>query len=271
MAGFLLPPTYRPPPTLPWEETLAHVLLGVVLSVALLLLVHLSRLSLARFRRTRRRRLPLYLALAWIDLVAAIIHSCLGWCVGHGRCPAQPSLWFFLGVILCWAVERHCLAQILANRVAVLLSSGVTARRLKWGVFVGTLVLTVSVVVVWTPGAMMISLAWVRANEVWDRGEKICFMVGEVGLNGYFVWVVRQELVRRHGLEMYGGLWRVNVGMVAASLVLDAAVVASTWFPDYWIYVQFRPLVNLVKLYFELCNAELIGKVAVASVRARSR
>lgn len=267
MAGFLLPETYLPPSTLPWESTLAHILLALGVSVALLLTIHLTRLSHTRW--TSHRRVPLYLVLAWLDLVAGITHSTLGWCVGHGRCPAQPSLWFFLAVILLWAVERHCLAQILANRVAVLLTSAVVGRRLKWGVFLGTAVLTVSVVVVWTPGTMEISPAWERANEVWDRGEKVCFMVGDVGLNAVFVWVVRQELVRRHGLGRYKDLWRVNVAMVAATVVLDAAVVASTWFPDYWIYIQFRPLVHLVKLYFELCNAELIGKVAAESVRER--
>lgn len=267
MAGFLLPPTYTPPPTLPWETTLAHILLALATTLTLLLTIHLLRLSHTRW--TTHRRLPLYLALAWLDLFAALTHSTLGWCVGHGRCPAQPSLWFFLGVILCWAIERHCLAQILANRVAVLLTSPATARRLKWGVFLGTAVLTTSVVVVWTPGVMGVSAGWERAKEVWDRGEKVCFLVGDVGLNAVFVWVVRQELVRRHGLGRYKGLWRVNVGMVAATVVLDVAVVGSTWFPDYWIYIQFRPLVHLVKLYFELCNAELIGKVAAESVRER--
>ncbi|KAK1830438.1 hypothetical protein QBC39DRAFT_383285 [Podospora conica] len=262
MPGFLLPPTYTPPPTLPWESALANAILALFLTLAVLLAIHLVRLC------RRRRRVPLYLAFAWLDLAAAIIHASLGWCVGHGRCPAQPSLWLFLGIILSWSVERHCLAQILANRVGVLLPSG-WGRRFKCGVFWGTFVLTTSVVVVWTPGTMEISPGWVRANEVWDRGEKVCFLAGDVALNGYFVHVVRSELVRRCGLERYARLWRVNVGMVVVTVLLDAAVVGSTWIPDYWIYVQFRPLVHLVKLYIELCNAEFIGKVASESVRAR--
>lgn len=40
--------------------------------------------------------------------------------------------------------------------------------------------------------------------------------------------------------------------------------------PDYWIYIQFRPLTHMIKLYIEMHNAELIGRVAQASVDIRN-
>src|SRR4051812_16481373 len=50
---------------------------------------------------------------------------------------------------------------------------------------------------------------------------------------------------------------------------MQIAVIGTTWLADYWIYIQFRPLVNMIKLYIEMCNAELIGHIAQASAYIR--
>ena len=53
-------------------------------------------------------------------------------------------------------------------------------------------------------------------------------------------------------------------------MLFQVAVIGTTWLPDYWIYIQFRPLTHMIKLYIEMCNAELIGRVAQASANIRN-
>jgi hypothetical protein len=67
---------------------------------------------------------------------------------------------------------------------------------------------------------MQISPAWIRANDVWDRVEKGIFLVIDVSLNTYFIYLVRSKLID-NGLVKYKRLYWFNIGMVILSVSLD--------------------------------------------------
>ncbi|KAK1753341.1 hypothetical protein QBC47DRAFT_416026 [Echria macrotheca] len=266
--GYLIPPWYSGPKTSQEEIVLADIVLGFFLACASFTFAKAMSQTATRWHRIKK--FTAYLIMVWIDWVATVLHSIIGWCVGHGTCSMQPSFWLFFSVVIVWTTEMHCLAQILVNRISLLLFDPIRTRRLKLGVFVIIFVLTSSVAIIWTPAEMEISERWQDINDVWDRGEKIVFLFFDVALNSYFVYLVRSSLIA-NGLIKYHPLFRFNITIITLSILLDIAVIGTTWLPDYWIYIQFRPLTHMVKLYIEMCNAELIGRVAQASVDIRNR
>ncbi|KAK5661603.1 hypothetical protein OQA88_9703 [Cercophora sp. LCS_1] len=265
--GFLIPPWYSGPRTSPDEIVLADIVLGFFLACTSFAFAKAMSQTATRWQRVKK--FTAYLVMVWVDWAATIIHSVIGWCVGHGTCSMEPSFWLFLSIMVVWTIEMHCLAQILVNRIALLMFDPLRARHLKIAVLVIIFILTASVTIIWIPACMEINPTWEFANDIWDRGEKVFFLVLDVSLNAYFIHLVRSSLIA-HGLLKYQPLYRFNIIIVALSILLDIAVIGITWLPDYWIYIQFRPLTHMIKLYIEMCNAELIGRVAQASVQNRN-
>ncbi|KAK0612089.1 hypothetical protein B0T14DRAFT_571924 [Immersiella caudata] len=257
-----LPPWYKGLVPSEQEVALAYIVLGFFLAVTCF--VFCKAVSQTLIRWYRLKKLTPYLIMVWLDWGATTVHSVVGWCTGHIKCPSHPSVWLFITIILLWDLEMHCQAQILVNRVSLLLFDHTQARRLRLFVFAIVFILTTSVVIIWTPAKMEINKRWIDANNIWDRGEKICFLLFDVSINMFFVNRIRTALIE-NGLLKYKRLYRFNLIIISLSILLDIAVIGTTWLPDYWIYIQFRPLVHMVKLYIEMCNAELIGRVAQAS------
>jgi len=284
----LIPPWYQGPQTPTQQDiALSDIVLGFFLAVTCFTFAKAVNHTATRWHRLRK--FTAYLIMVWVDWVTTIVHSIFGWCVGHDSCIMEPSFLLFFSTICIWTIEMHCQAQILVNRVSLLLFDKSRAYRLKLAVFVIISVLTSSVIIIWTPAQMEISESWMNANDIWDRGEKVCFLVFDVAINLYFVNRVRTTLIE-NGLTKYQTLYWFNISMITFAILLDVsapsvtlsnvsmthqsiaiqvAVIGTTWLPDYWIYIQFRPLTHMVKLYIEMCNAELIGRVAQASACLR--
>lgn len=79
-----------------------------------------------------------------------------------------------------------------------------------------------SVFIIWIPARLQISSRWVQLNDVWDRVEKGILMLVDLGLNLYFIYIVRAELID-HGLRKYWALYWYNVGMIFVSMSLDVS------------------------------------------------
>ncbi|KAK0648654.1 hypothetical protein B0T16DRAFT_295292, partial [Cercophora newfieldiana] len=213
-----LPPWYKG--TKPSEQEIAasDVVLGFFLSVTCF--TFCKAVSQTATRWYRLKRFTIYIILVWVDWAATVAHSIVGWCTGHTACPLQPSVYLFIGIILMWAVEMHCQAQILVNRVSLLLFDHAQVRQLKLGVVAVVFVLTTSVIIIWTPAKMEISEGWIDANTIWDRGEKVCFLIFDVAINLFFVLRVRSTLVA-DGLIKYRKLYWFNIAIITLSILLD--------------------------------------------------
>lgn len=80
--------------------------------------------------------------------------------------------------------------------------------------------INISVFCVWIPARLQISETFVHVNEIWDRIEKGLFLIIDAGLNLYFIYLVRTNLIA-NGLKKYYPLFKFNMFMVAVSMSLD--------------------------------------------------
>lgn len=112
--------------------------------------------------------------------------------------------------------------HIIINRIALIIYDGHRVVRLKWTVAVLLGLVNISVFIVWMPARLQISPAWIHFNEIWDRVEKGIFAGIDLGLNLYFIYLVRSELIA-HGLTKYKALYKFNIVMIFFSLSLDVS------------------------------------------------
>jgi hypothetical protein len=96
------------------------------------------------------------------------------------------------------------------------------ADKLKWSVAVFIGLINISVFVIWIPARLQISDRWVTINTYWDRCEKSLFALCDIGLNFYFLYLVRSKLIA-NGLQKYNKLLRFNILMVCVSLSMDVS------------------------------------------------
>ncbi|RYP04321.1 hypothetical protein DL764_004514 [Monosporascus ibericus] len=121
--------------------------------------------------------------------------------------------------------------------------------------------INISVYCIWIPARLQISPTYIYVNEVWDRVEKVIFCLIDASLNLYFIYLVRSRLIAG-GLDKYNSLYRFNLAMIGVSVSLDVILIGVMSLGNGFIYVQFHPLVYLLKLHIEMNMAELIIKVA---------
>lgn len=122
--------------------------------------------------------------------------------------------------------------QILTNRISLILYNPEKARKLKVSIFLAIAVINVSVFIVWIPARLQLSEKWMRVNDVWDRLEKVLFIVVDGGLNYYFMWLIKSKLVA-NGLTKYKLVYRFNLFMVFISLSLDVSIILFPRVPTY--------------------------------------
>lgn len=123
-----------------------------------------------------------------------------------------------------WVIEVQCTTQIIINRVSLIMFNPPRASRLKWTVAVFIGIINVSVFCVWIPAHLHANPAIMRANQIWERTEKSIFLVLELGLNSYFMWLIHSELIA-NGLRKYHALFKLNVAMVVLSVSLDGVII----------------------------------------------
>ncbi|KKY37682.1 hypothetical protein UCDDA912_g02304 [Diaporthe ampelina] len=143
--------------------------------------------------------------------------------------------------------------HIIINRIALIIYDGRKVIRLKLAVALLLGMVNISVFIVWMPARLQISQAWIHFNEIWDRVEKGIFALMDLGLNLYFIHLVRSELIA-HGLTKYKALYKFNLVMIFCSLSLDVILIGIMSLPDSFVvysYIQFHPLMYLIKLAIE--------------------
>lgn len=210
----------------------------------------------------RRKRITAYVALVWMEIISSLILSVMCWTYLRGIIP--PSFQFYFFIIVFWSTQVQCLIQIIINRVGLLMVIRSNATKLKWLCFLILLAVNVSVFCIWVPARLQISDEYVSINNIWDRCEKVIFALMDAILNFYFIYIVKKRLIS-NGLQKYTRLYQMNLFLVGVSIALDILLICMMSLPNSFVYIQFHPLVYLLKLQIEMKMADLIGKVVRAS------
>lgn len=124
-----------------------------------------------------------------------------------------------------WALQVQFLLQIIINRCAILLHDKTHVWRLKYGVAFLITAINISVYCIWVPARLQISETYIHVNLVWDRCEKVIYLLVDACLNFYFVRIVQQNLVQL-GLRKYSNLVRFNMFIIIFSLSMDVLIIA---------------------------------------------
>ncbi|KAE8147162.1 hypothetical protein BDV25DRAFT_169365 [Aspergillus avenaceus] len=203
-----------------------------------------------------------YVILIWIEILSNLTIGVLGWLVLEGIIPAIAPV--LAALLLCWAVEIHCLMQIIINRVYVVVDHKGTVDKVKWATAALITAINIAVFCLWIPAHMSppVNDTYVRINRYWDPISKVLICIVDAILNVWFLRVVRQRLVRQNGLKKYGPLVRFNARVMVASVLMDVLLIGLMFLPNPLVYIQFHPVTYIVKLNIEMEMASLIRTVA---------
>ncbi|KAH6887042.1 hypothetical protein B0T10DRAFT_575493 [Thelonectria olida] len=263
--GFLVPShfVYDPPDRI--DMYTASITWGLSMGVTIFNVGKASQQTLAAWER--RGRLTAYISLVWAEVISSTILGVMVWL--HLRGVIKPSFQFYFFIIVFWSTQVQCLIQIIINRVGLLMVVRSNATKLKWICFLLLLAVNISVMCIWVPARLQINEHYIHINEIWDRCEKVIFAIIDAALNFYFIYVVKKRLIS-NGLSKYTRLYQMNLFLVGISITLDVLLIGMMSLPNSFVYVQFHPLVYLVKLHIEMNMADLIGKVVRASSNANA-
>ncbi|KAL4938958.1 hypothetical protein BDV06DRAFT_225489 [Aspergillus oleicola] len=173
---------------------------------------------------------------------------------------------YFITAVALWALQTQLLSQIIANRIALIMVSKRKSHQLRWSLFIAIALVNLAVAFIWIPAHLNNATAFrQKLNFIFENVEKSFFLLVDLGLNLYFLYLVRYRLIAE-GLSKYWTLYKFNVGFVAISTVMDGLLLGLLNLPDQFAYVQFAPVTYTVKLYLELQMAQLISKVVRRNV-----
>ncbi|KAK9413227.1 hypothetical protein SUNI508_02426 [Seiridium unicorne] len=258
MTGFLVPAWYKYQDPSQLDMNIASIIWGISLATTAFTAAKACRQTWTIWRRTRG--INGYIAAVWMEWVASIIMGIIVWLFLWGA--IEPSFQFFFAVLTFWTFQTQCVIQIIINRIALLMRDQRKVKRLQWGVGIGLGLVNLSVYLVWIPARLQISQTYISVNEIWDRLEKVIFCFIDAALNLYFIYLVRSKLIS-NGLQKYNRLFRFNMIMIACSMSLDVILIGVMSLGQGFVYVQFHPLVYIIKLHIELNMADLITKIAL--------
>ncbi|KFA55134.1 hypothetical protein S40293_08675 [Stachybotrys chartarum IBT 40293] len=227
MPGTLIPPWFqRNEPNVDTLAT-ASIIFGVSIGLAAAATIRTCRQTRKTWRRTHK--VTTYVVLIWLELISSTIIAGVTW--GYLRHHIEPSLWFYTGLILLWIFQTQCILQIIINRIALITVNKARIRRLKWAVFIVVLLINIAVACIWIPSRLQISTTYHDINEGWDRTEKALLAIIDVGLNLYFIYLVRSSLISL-GLKRYVPLYRFNIAMIIISVAMDGLLIGMMSLPN---------------------------------------
>ncbi|KAH8656310.1 hypothetical protein BGZ61DRAFT_466808 [Ilyonectria robusta] len=211
-----------------------------------------------------RRRGFALLRNPYIWMIWGEISVCLGFgiiCFMYILGVVMPSFAFYFCILTLWALQVQFLLQIIVNRCAILLHDQTFVWRVKYGVAAFITAINISVYCIWIPARLQISESYIHINEIWDRCEKIIYLLVDACLNFLFIRIVRSNLVEL-GLSKYDNLVKFNMFIIVFSLSMDVLIVSMMSLKNTFVYMQFHPLAYIVKLNIEMSMASLIAKIA---------
>ncbi|KAF2014551.1 hypothetical protein BU24DRAFT_451561 [Aaosphaeria arxii CBS 175.79] len=239
------------------------VIIGcTIFAVSTIFTLSAAYIGVLQTRRIRKPWRSAYIWMIWLENIASTAISIL--CILHLFKIIRPSFYFYFFLLVLWAFQVQLLLQIIINRIRVILPNRRKGFIIMYSVALIVSCIIISVFCIWVPARLQISRRYERINNVWDRIEKVLYLIIDAALNFYFIRVVRANLVR-NGLQKYNKLVRMNEKLIVISLLMDVMIIAAMSIPNGLLYASFHPLAYLVKLNIEMIMANLIRKVALKS------
>ncbi|KAF4335015.1 glutathione s-transferase [Fusarium beomiforme] len=260
MAGFLIPPWYKPENPKAVEMNIVSIIFGFSMGASMFTASMAIKQTASAYQR--KRLFSAYIIMCWLDWIGCNCMGIITYCWLRGFTP--PSFWVFFFIIVTWSMQIQFTLQIIINRISLLLGNKTNINRVKWGVALIATLINISGFSIWIPARLQISHLYEEINIVWDRTEKAIFLIVDLSLNLYFIHLVRSRLIAC-GLTKYTELFHFNVIMVFISVSLDCILMGATFLPSPVVYVQFHQLVYLLKLYIEMNVADLLGHIVKSS------
>ncbi|OLL22321.1 hypothetical protein NEOLI_005396 [Neolecta irregularis DAH-3] len=158
--------------------------------------------------------------------------------------------------------------QIIINRVCLLFPLRKHRLWLKYGI--AALVLCINIVGFPFSNASVQNTSghFIAVKSTVNRIEKISYLFIDAGLNFYFIHLVHTKL-KGFGFRNYETLIRFNVRIVIVSLILNVILGGSMWSHIDYLYFQFLPGFNLVKLNIEMSMGDLIVALSKEPIHTR--
>ncbi|KAG6007118.1 hypothetical protein E4U21_006302 [Claviceps maximensis] len=242
---------------------LAAIYFGIFIGVFPLTLVKIIRQTRKIVAQSRTYH-NAYLYMIWIEALVNFVFAIVTYLYLTNVIAGSTAYYF--GTVGLWAIQTQLLSQIIANRVSLIMVNKRKAQLLKWGLFGLIGCVNVAVAAIW-PAAYEVTATHEQkhVNDIFEKVEKTFFLVVDLGLNLIFLYLVRFRLIS-HGLSKYWLLFKFNCVLVVISTGMDAALLGMLSLPTAYLYVQFAPVVYIVKLHIELTMASLIAKIVRKSV-----
>ena len=236
--GFLVPDHYVYKVPSKSDMNLASIVWGLTIGIAIFSASKAFRQTWHSWKRGHKW--STYIVLIWSEWIASVTISIISWCFLRGF--IRPSFQYFfltrsfpkyctiisgngrdwLLAVCLWTVQIQVIMQIIINRIRLLMVVKKNATRLKWAVFFILALINISVFVIWIPARLQISPRWIHINNIWDRCEKGIFLLIDLCLNLYFIYLVRNGLIA-NGLTKYIPLFRFNLAMIGVSMAMDVS------------------------------------------------
>lgn len=106
------------------------------------------------------------------------------------------------------------------------------ASQLKWGLCISILFVNIAVCYIFTVAHLPTATAQQKfTNLVFEKSEKSFFLIIDLALNMYFLYLVRYRLIA-DGLDKYWRLFNFNAGMVFISTSMDILLLGFLSLPD---------------------------------------
>lgn len=139
---------------------------------------------------------------------------------------AHEQFWLFFGSVILWTLQTQLALQIIANRLGLIMADKRRVKYLKLSLLVAVGFVNIAVACIWIPARLTQSEQMLHINEIWDRVEKVIYLLMDLALNAAFLHKVRRELIAE-GLTKYKRLFNFNASVVVISLSMDVCTVIN--------------------------------------------
>jgi hypothetical protein len=123
---------------------------------------------------------------------------------------------------MIWASMVQLLPQIIINRIGIIMDDRARLQRFKIGTAVLMTIICIVVFCIWIPVQMGVSERFVSINRIWDRCEKVMYLLLDLFLNLTYLRLVHTRLIA-YGLTKYKTLFWFTIAMVTISLSMDVS------------------------------------------------
>ncbi|EON66376.1 hypothetical protein W97_05473 [Coniosporium apollinis CBS 100218] len=218
---------------------------------------------------TAKHRSPLrslFVWMVWCEIVVNLAIAIFAFLFLEGH--IKPSVTTFFFMLFLWVFQIQFILQIIVNRVAIISMERRKMSLIRWGTVAAITLIQISVFCIFIPANMQVSQTYVKVNNIWDKITKFLILFIDCGLNYYFVTQVKSRLVR-NGLQKYNALVQFNMRIIVISIGMDFLLIGTMFLKNGAVFMQFHPVVYIVKLKIELSMTNLITKIAQESVQER--